>query len=189
MPNIHRGDKDHPRWRAPFETAAEKMRPPQGERYSVVAEGFPAHPEEAPSVQAPSRRMRSWHDGLSERWKPLNRARGSFQLLMQTSIPAPGKGQASRARVARRHHSPRAGTDAGLRCPCATGVFHPKLHLLIRETGGQILCGSNNLTRSGCSSNLELLQHREGAVVQALETYRMFSETELIHAKEEIVIP
>ena len=37
------------------------------------------------------------------------------------------------------------------------GVFHPKLNLLIRELGGQVQCGSNNLTRSGCSSNLELL--------------------------------
>lgn len=39
----------------------------------------------------------------------------------------------------------------------STGVFHPKLSLLLTATGGQILCGSNNLTRSGCSSNLELL--------------------------------
>lgn len=37
------------------------------------------------------------------------------------------------------------------------GVFHPKLTLLLSESNGQILCGSNNLTRSGCSSNLELL--------------------------------
>ncbi len=37
------------------------------------------------------------------------------------------------------------------------GVFHPKLHLLITQQGGQVQCGSNNLTRSGCSSNLELL--------------------------------
>jgi len=41
------------------------------------------------------------------------------------------------------HHSP--------------GVFHPKLNLLLTKSGGQVLCGSNNLTRSGCSSNLELL--------------------------------
>lgn len=32
------------------------------------------------------------------------------------------------------------------------GVFHPKLNLLVREDGGQIQCGSNNLTRSGCAS-------------------------------------
>jgi hypothetical protein len=37
------------------------------------------------------------------------------------------------------------------------GVFHPKLSLLLTEAGGQVLCGSNNLTRSGCASNLELL--------------------------------
>ena len=37
------------------------------------------------------------------------------------------------------------------------GVFHPKLNLLVREDGGQVQCGSNNLTRSGCTSNLELL--------------------------------
>jgi hypothetical protein len=37
------------------------------------------------------------------------------------------------------------------------GVFHPKLHLLLREKDGQLICGSNNLTRRGCSNNLELL--------------------------------
>jgi hypothetical protein len=37
------------------------------------------------------------------------------------------------------------------------GVFHPKLNLLLTEKGGQLQCGSNNLTRSGCSSNLELV--------------------------------
>lgn len=37
------------------------------------------------------------------------------------------------------------------------GVFHPKLGVLLTEKGGQVLCGSNNLTRSGCASNLELL--------------------------------
>jgi hypothetical protein len=39
----------------------------------------------------------------------------------------------------------------------AQGVFHPKLNLLVTEQGGQVQCGSNNLTRSGCSSNLEML--------------------------------
>lgn len=39
----------------------------------------------------------------------------------------------------------------------AKGVFHPKLNLFVREDGGQVQCGSNNLTRSGCTSNLELL--------------------------------
>ncbi len=37
------------------------------------------------------------------------------------------------------------------------GVFHPKLNLLLTGTGGQVQVGSNNLTRSGCASNLELL--------------------------------
>lgn len=37
------------------------------------------------------------------------------------------------------------------------GVFHPKLNLLLTEQGGQVHCGSANLTRCGCSSNLELL--------------------------------
>jgi hypothetical protein len=37
------------------------------------------------------------------------------------------------------------------------GVFHPKLTLLLREDGATVCCGSNNLTRSGCSRNLELL--------------------------------
>jgi len=37
------------------------------------------------------------------------------------------------------------------------GVFHPKLSLLITDAGGRLLCGSNNLTRAGCSSNLEIL--------------------------------
>ncbi len=40
---------------------------------------------------------------------------------------------------------------------CSTGVFHPKLSLILTDQGGRVLCGSNNLTRSGCSSNLELL--------------------------------
>ena len=39
----------------------------------------------------------------------------------------------------------------------STGVFHPKLNLILTESGGQVQCGSNNLTRSGCSSNLELI--------------------------------
>ena len=41
------------------------------------------------------------------------------------------------------------------------GVFHPKLGLLLREDGGRVLCGSNNLTRCGCSSNLEILNALE----------------------------
>lgn len=39
----------------------------------------------------------------------------------------------------------------------SSGVFHPKLGLLMTENGGRVLCGSNNLTRSGCTSNLEIL--------------------------------
>lgn len=39
----------------------------------------------------------------------------------------------------------------------AQGVFHSKLNLILSENGGQIQCGSNNLTRAGCSSNLELI--------------------------------
>jgi hypothetical protein len=37
------------------------------------------------------------------------------------------------------------------------GVFHPKLTLLATNDGARVLCGSNNLTRAGCSSNLEIL--------------------------------
>jgi hypothetical protein len=36
------------------------------------------------------------------------------------------------------------------------GVFHPKLHLLVAPTGADVICGSNNLTAPGCTSNLEL---------------------------------
>jgi len=45
----------------------------------------------------------------------------------------------------------------GSASPTSNGVFHPKLNLLVRGDGGQVQRGSNNLTRSGCSSNLELL--------------------------------
>lgn len=37
------------------------------------------------------------------------------------------------------------------------GVFHPKLNLLISDKGCRISCGSGNLTRSGCTQNLELI--------------------------------
>lgn len=40
---------------------------------------------------------------------------------------------------------------------CSAGVFHPKLHLLLAGSRARVICGSSNLTRSGCSSNLELL--------------------------------
>lgn len=62
------------------------------------------------------------------------------------------------------------------------GVFHPKLNLFVREDGGQVQCGSNNLTRSGCTSNLELLnsftvtldESGEEAVRLAQEAYAFF---------------
>lgn len=62
------------------------------------------------------------------------------------------------------------------------GVFHPKLNLLLSEKGGQVQCGSNNLTRSGCSSNLELLNafhfgpegQEEEAVQLSQEAFRFF---------------
>jgi hypothetical protein len=62
------------------------------------------------------------------------------------------------------------------------GVFHPKLTLLVMEKGGQVLCGSNNLTRSGCSSNLELLnrftfggdEDSQDAVPLAQEAFKFF---------------
>lgn len=65
-----------------------------------------------------------------------------------------------------------------------SGVFHPKLALLISPSGGQVLCGSNNLTRAGCSSNLELLNavpfdpgaaDAEGALL-AREAFAFFRE-------------
>jgi hypothetical protein len=38
----------------------------------------------------------------------------------------------------------------------ASGVFHPKLNLMIGPSTVSLHCGSANLTRSGCTSNLEL---------------------------------
>lgn len=37
------------------------------------------------------------------------------------------------------------------------GVFHPKLTLIVRDGGGTVLCGSGNLTRCGCTHNLEIV--------------------------------
>ena len=62
------------------------------------------------------------------------------------------------------------------------GVFHPKLNLLLTERGGQVHCGSANLTRCGCSSNLELLNafrfggegDDDDAVLLALEAFDFF---------------
>jgi len=64
----------------------------------------------------------------------------------------------------------------------STGVFHPKLNLILTENGGQVQCGSNNLTRSGYSSNLELInsipfdfEHENGEAMQlASATLRFF---------------
>ena len=72
------------------------------------------------------------------------------------------------------------------------GVFHPKLNLLITEQGGQVQCGSNNLTRSGCSNNLELLNSlsfdlegaNEEAIRIAQEAYAFFKHA-CNDAKEE----
>jgi len=62
------------------------------------------------------------------------------------------------------------------------GVFHPKLILLLSQSGGQVICGSNNLTRAGCSSNLELLNssqftfdtHDQDALNLAREAFAFF---------------
>jgi hypothetical protein len=62
------------------------------------------------------------------------------------------------------------------------GVFHPKLNLLVSEDEGQVQCGSNNLTRAGCSSNLELLNcvrfdpngDDQGSLRLAREAYTFF---------------
>ena len=64
----------------------------------------------------------------------------------------------------------------------SNGVFHPKLSLLIQEQSVKVLCGSTNLTRSGCTSNLELinsltsnLNEPEPAVLSAAcETFGFF---------------
>jgi hypothetical protein len=64
----------------------------------------------------------------------------------------------------------------------AKGVFHPKLQLLLREKDGQLICGSNNLTRRGCSNNLELLNSLpvnfaagpESTLALVQEAYRFF---------------
>ncbi len=74
------------------------------------------------------------------------------------------------------------------------GAFHPKLSLLLTETGGRVLCGSNNLTRSGCSSNLELLNSLpfdfEGEFAEEMDVAReafAFFEKAARHADEEFV--
>lgn len=65
-----------------------------------------------------------------------------------------------------------------------SGVFHPKLSLILGEVSGQVICGSNNLTRSGCTSNLELLNRipfdhaddAENALDIAKDAYHFFVE-------------
>lgn len=64
------------------------------------------------------------------------------------------------------------------------GVFHPKLSLLLTEASGSVLCGSNNLTRAGCTSNLEVLNVvpfsyeavDEQALSVARQAYAFFKE-------------
>jgi hypothetical protein len=54
------------------------------------------------------------------------------------------------------------------------GVFHPKLNILISEQYGQVQCGSNNLTRAGCTSNLELLNSlRVNSEIESEEAIRI----------------
>ena len=74
------------------------------------------------------------------------------------------------------------------------GAFHPKLSLLLTEAGGQVLCGSNNLTRSGCSSNLELLNSLpfdfDGETGEEMDVAReafAFFEQAAKHADDEVV--
>lgn len=38
----------------------------------------------------------------------------------------------------------------------SAGVFHPKLHCLVGEFGGKVICGSVNLSQNGCTHNLEM---------------------------------
>lgn len=61
--------------------------------------------------------------------------------------------------------------------PPNNGVFHPKLNVLLTELGGQIQCGSNNLTRAGCASNLELLNSiRVDREADPVESVRLVQE-------------
>src|SRR5213080_3424417 len=45
------------------------------------------------------------------------------------------------------------------------GVFHPKLSLLLNETGATLLCGSGNLTQAGAGYNIELVNCLRVSVV------------------------
>ena len=74
------------------------------------------------------------------------------------------------------------------------GVFHAKLNLLLTENGGQVQCGSNNLTRSGCASNLELLNSlpfefgevEDSATANLAQQALRFFRKALLHTDEEI---
>lgn len=48
------------------------------------------------------------------------------------------------------------------------GVFHPKLHVLLGEAGGTLICGSHNLSHTGFTNNLELTAavHMDAANVE-----------------------
>lgn len=39
------------------------------------------------------------------------------------------------------------------------GVFHPKINLLLNSNEARVYCGSANLTQTGCTSNLELVNN------------------------------
>ena len=38
-----------------------------------------------------------------------------------------------------------------------SGVFHAKFHLLLTQNSAKVICGSNNLSQTGCTHNLELV--------------------------------
>ena len=66
----------------------------------------------------------------------------------------------------------------------AGGVFHPKLSLFVTPSSTHVLCGSNNLTRAGCSRNLEILNsvvsqpdQRNEACWLAQEAFAFFRRT------------
>lgn len=58
----------------------------------------------------------------------------------------------------------------------SAGVFHPKLALLLRERGFQLTCGSGNLTRSGMTHNLELINRIQVDVEEAGSELRLCHE-------------
>jgi hypothetical protein len=73
------------------------------------------------------------------------------------------------------------------------GRFHPKLALLLSESGGRVLCGSNNLTRAGCSSNLELIntvcfefEGKHAAEIEVAKEAFAFFEQAVKHTEDDI---